>query len=113
MFENQNAKTELMIVCDEKLMEYANYLMALIGQNDDVDGQVVGLDLSTCDCINCSAQCPNGKKGIVKNPKDRINAVKSVVSFAESFGFGCFGVFESAITGGDGNIEFLAYFKRN
>lgn len=42
MFENQNAKTELMIVCDEKLMEYANYLMALIGQNDDVDGEVVG-----------------------------------------------------------------------
>ena len=42
MFESKNAKTELMIVCDEKLMEYANYLMALIGQNDDVDGEVVG-----------------------------------------------------------------------
>lgn len=40
MFENQ--KTELMIVCDEKLMEYANYLMALIGQNDDVEGKTVG-----------------------------------------------------------------------
>ena len=40
MFDNQ--KTELMIVCDEKLMEYANYLMALIGQNDDVDGETVG-----------------------------------------------------------------------
>ena len=46
MFENQNAKTELMIVCDEKLMEYANYLMALIGQNDDVDGDVVGTPLA-------------------------------------------------------------------
>lgn len=43
MFENQNNKTELMIVCDEKLMEYANYLMALIGQNDDVDDKVVGI----------------------------------------------------------------------
>ena len=53
-----------------------------------------------------------GKKGIVKNPKDRINAVKSVISFAESFGFGCFGVAESAITGGDGNIEYVAAFKK-
>lgn len=53
-----------------------------------------------------------GKKGIVKNPKDRINAVKNVVSFAESFGFGCFGVAESAITGGDGNIEYVAAFKK-
>lgn len=42
MFNNQNAKTELMIVCDENLMEYANYLMALIGQNDDADGKIVG-----------------------------------------------------------------------
>ena len=42
MFESQNAKTELMIVCDEKLMEYGNYLMALIGQNDDVDDKIVG-----------------------------------------------------------------------
>lgn len=37
MFENQNMKAKLMLVCDEKLMEYANYLMALIGQSDDVD----------------------------------------------------------------------------
>lgn len=53
-----------------------------------------------------------GKKGIVKNPKDRINAVKSVISFAESFGFGCLGVSESAITGGDGNIEYVAAFRK-
>lgn len=43
MFENQNQKRELIIVCDDKLMEYANYLMALIGQNDDADGNVVGI----------------------------------------------------------------------
>lgn len=53
-----------------------------------------------------------GKKGIVKNAKDRINAVKGVISFAESFGFGCLGVAESAITGGDGNIEYVAAFKK-
>ena len=53
-----------------------------------------------------------GKKGIVKNPKYRINAVKSVISFAENFGFGCIGVSESVITGGDGNIEYVAAFKK-
>ncbi len=53
-----------------------------------------------------------GKKGIVKSSKDRLNAVKSVISFADSFGLGCFGVAESAITGGDGNIEYVAAFKK-
>ena len=53
-----------------------------------------------------------GKKGIVKSPKDRINAVKRVLNFAETFGFGCIGVFESVITGGDGNIEYVAAFKK-
>ena len=53
-----------------------------------------------------------GKKGIVKNPKDRINAVKGVISFAEGLGFGCFGVLESVITGGDGNIEYVAAFRK-
>ena len=53
-----------------------------------------------------------GKKGIVKDPKARINAVKSVVAFAESFGLGCLGVAESVITGGDGNIEYVALFQK-
>ena len=53
-----------------------------------------------------------GKKGIVKDAKARINAVKGVISFAASFGFGCFGVSESAITGGDGNVEYVAAFKK-
>ena len=53
-----------------------------------------------------------GKKGIVKDPKARINAVKSVVAFAESFGLGCLGVAESVITGGDGNIEYVALFEK-
>ena len=35
MFDSKNKKKELIIVCDESLMEYANYLMALIGQNND------------------------------------------------------------------------------
>ena len=42
MFDSKNEKKELIIVCNENLMEYANYLMALIGQNDDKDEQIVG-----------------------------------------------------------------------
>ena len=40
MFDSKNEKKELIIVCDESLMEYANYLMALISQNNDKDGTV-------------------------------------------------------------------------
>lgn len=53
-----------------------------------------------------------GKKGIVKDSKMRINAVKNVINFAETYGLGCLGVAESAITGGDGNIEYVAAFKK-
>lgn len=42
MFNGLNQKTELMIVCDEKLREYANYLTALVGERDDVEGSIVG-----------------------------------------------------------------------
>lgn len=37
-------KTRLIIVCDEKTKEYANYLRQLISVNDDKDGEVVGTD---------------------------------------------------------------------
>ena len=53
-----------------------------------------------------------GKKGIVKNPKDRKNAVMTVVEVAKALGLGCLGVYESVITGGDGNIEYVAAFKK-
>ena len=42
MFGGISQKTELMIVCDEELMEYANYLVALVGQNDDGGERIVG-----------------------------------------------------------------------
>lgn len=45
MFENnfQNEATPLIIVCDEKDMVYANYLIQLIGQKDDAGDSVVGI----------------------------------------------------------------------
>lgn len=53
-----------------------------------------------------------GKGGIVKNEKFRNEAVDKVVSCAFSQGFESVGVIKSPITGGDGNIEYLAYFRK-
>lgn len=53
-----------------------------------------------------------GKRGIVKDEKVREEAVKKVTSFAEKIGFETVKVVKSDITGGDGNVEYLAHFKK-
>lgn len=52
------------------------------------------------------------KKGIVKNESLRKKAVEEVVESATLCGFELSGLIESPIVGGDGNIEYLAYFKK-
>ena len=54
-----------------------------------------------------------GTGGIVKDDKARRDAVKRVCDFAEAQGFAVIGVTRSQILGGDGNIEFVAHFKKN
>ena len=54
-----------------------------------------------------------GKGGIVKDDKLRQGAVNRVVEFACSLGFTHLNTTVSPITGGDGNIEFLAHFKKS
>lgn len=51
-----------------------------------------------------------GKNGIVKSVKDRKNAILRVLLSAKENGFVCVGLCASPILGGDGNMEFLAYF---
>ena len=53
-----------------------------------------------------------GKGGIVKDEKMREYAKNKVVGSAVACGFSLVGVIESPIKGGDGNTEFLAYFKK-
>lgn len=53
------------------------------------------------------------KKGIVKNEDLRRRAVNEVVESALLCGFTLMGLMESPIVGGDGNIEYLAYFTKN
>ncbi len=53
-----------------------------------------------------------GKNGIVKSESLRKNAVRTVCAVAANHGLMSKGLIESPITGGDGNIEYLAYFIR-
>ena len=53
-----------------------------------------------------------GKGGIVKNEKTRERAKCDVITFAESIGFKFVGAITSPIVGGDGNVEYLAHFKK-
>ena len=52
------------------------------------------------------------KRGIVKNETIRKNAVDDVLNVAKAIGFKNLGVIESPILGGDGNTEYLSYFKK-
>ncbi|GAA0296458.1 23S rRNA (cytidine1920-2'-O)/16S rRNA (cytidine1409-2'-O)-methyltransferase [Gracilibacillus halotolerans] len=54
-----------------------------------------------------------GKKGIVRDRNVHEEVIKEILSFAESVGFQIAGLTYSPITGGDGNIEFLAWLKKS
>ena len=53
-----------------------------------------------------------GKGGIVKSEKQRLAAVSKVTDFAKAVGFELLALTDSSIQGGDGNIEYLAHFKK-
>lgn len=53
-----------------------------------------------------------GKKGIVKDPKDREGAILRVLESAQLHGLFAEGLICSPIEGGDGNREYLACFRR-
>ena len=52
------------------------------------------------------------KKGIVKDEKERLLAIEKVCKSAEVCGFSHIATVRSPISGGDGNIEYLAHFKK-
>lgn len=51
------------------------------------------------------------KTGVVREPSVHREVVESTIRFAAETGFGLKGLTYSPITGGEGNIEFLAYFQ--
>ncbi|EOH93438.1 hemolysin TlyA family protein [Enterococcus haemoperoxidus ATCC BAA-382] len=50
-----------------------------------------------------------GKKGIVREPETHMLVLNDILSFAQTHGYVISGLDYSPITGGEGNIEFLAY----
>lgn len=54
-----------------------------------------------------------GKKGIVKDPNVHEEVIEEVLNFASQQGYAISGLTFSPITGGSGNIEFLAYLTFN
>ncbi|RYL92357.1 TlyA family RNA methyltransferase [Sporolactobacillus sp. THM7-4] len=52
-----------------------------------------------------------GKKGVVHNPEVHIKVLREILNFANVTGFTILGLDYSPITGGDGNIEFLAHLR--
>ncbi|MDR6549364.1 TlyA family RNA methyltransferase [Paenibacillus qinlingensis] len=54
-----------------------------------------------------------GKSGVVRDTDVHIDVLTTVLSFAEELGFRLQGLTYSPITGGEGNIEFLAYWSSN
>ena len=53
------------------------------------------------------------KGGIVKNKKNRLFGVMRVLDSASACGLKCIGFTVSPITGGDGNVEYLAVFSKS
>lgn len=53
-----------------------------------------------------------GKKGIVKDDALRKKALRRVLDCAAGLGLVCMGQIHSPISGGDGNIEYLIYFRK-
>ncbi|MBM7646314.1 23S rRNA (cytidine1920-2'-O)/16S rRNA (cytidine1409-2'-O)-methyltransferase [Scopulibacillus daqui] len=52
-----------------------------------------------------------GKKGIVKNPATHFHVIRDILDFASSLGYDIIALDFSPVTGGDGNIEFLAHLE--
>lgn len=52
------------------------------------------------------------KKGIVRDKKDHLRVLQELSDFFYDCGLAVLGISPSPIKGGDGNIEYLAYFKK-
>lgn len=52
-----------------------------------------------------------GKSGVVRDPKVHLEVLETVLSFAGELGYSVQGLTFSPITGGEGNIEFLAHLR--
>ena len=82
-----------------------------------VDALAAAPDLREVACLikpqfECGKREAKAHKGVVTSDVVRRQAVADVTAAFEAAGFSCAGVVESPVTGGDGNVEYLAHFVR-
>ncbi len=62
--------------------------------------------------FECGLEMATKFKGVIKDESVRKETIEIVLKAFKELGFENIGVIDSPIKGGDGNIEYLAYFKR-
>lgn len=82
-----------------------------------VDAIAAAPDLREVVCLikpqfECGRREAKAHKGVVSSDAVRQQAVADVTAAFEAVGFSRAGLVESPVTGGDGNVEFLAHFVR-
>jgi 23S rRNA (cytidine1920-2'-O)/16S rRNA (cytidine1409-2'-O)-methyltransferase len=97
-----------LIVCDASFIGLAKVLPVALGL------AAPGADLIALVKPQFEADGPKGagKKGVVKDPEARAEAVRRVSDWLDGLGWSVQATAESPITGGDGNVEFLLWAKR-
>ncbi|MBR3281397.1 MAG: TlyA family RNA methyltransferase [Clostridia bacterium] len=62
--------------------------------------------------FECGKEVADKYKGVIKDENERNKAIEKVTTEFKNIGFKEIGVILSPIKGGDGNIEYLAYFRK-
>ena len=86
---------ELMIGALSSLLEHNGIIIALIKPQFEAGKKALN------------------KKGIVKDPKDHVRVLEKLVCAFNGTNLTVVDIIPSAITGGDGNIEYLAYLRKD
>lgn len=63
--------------------------------------------------FECGKQIADKYKGVILNPKIHHDIISNVIEMAQNFGFNILNLDYSPIKGGDGNIEYIAYFNNH
>lgn len=95
-----------LIVVDVSFISLVNIVDALVQWNA---AQIIALIKPQFEVArNVAAR----NRGVIKNDADRQSAIKNVVAAFEKHDYVQFGIIESPIRGGSGNIEYLVYFRK-
>lgn len=86
----------------------ATYILPRVAEVLNVGGEFVCLIKPQFE----AGRAALNKQGVVKKEQDKIFAIRRVLEHAAQVGLQIVGLAPSPIVGGDGNEEFLAYFRR-